>query len=103
MRDDIHHSLACMCTHILEFKFLECRDACVHRHKYEYWVAMISRLLQNIGLFCRIQSLLQCSLAKETYNFKEPNTYVYIYIYIYIHINIYIFIYIYVYLYIYIY
>ena len=25
-----------------------------------------------IGLFCRIQTLLQGSIAKETYNFKEP-------------------------------
>jgi len=25
-----------------------------------------------IGLFCRIQSLLQSSFAQETYNFKEP-------------------------------
>jgi len=27
-----------------------------------------------MGLFCRIQSLLQGSFAKETYNFKEPTT-----------------------------
>ena len=37
-----------------------------------YGVATISRLLKNIGLFCRISSLLQGSFAKETYNFKEP-------------------------------
>ena len=29
---------------------------------------------QIIGLFCRIQSLLQGSFAKETYDFKEPTT-----------------------------
>ena len=35
-------------------------------------VATISRLLQSIGLFCRISSLLKGSFTKETYNFKEP-------------------------------
>jgi len=34
--------------------------------------ATISRLLEIIGLFCRILSLLQDSFAKETYHFKEP-------------------------------
>jgi len=37
-----------------------------------YGMATISRLLNIIGLFCRSASLLQGSLAKETYNFKEP-------------------------------
>ena len=37
-----------------------------------YGVATISRLLKIIGLFCRIQSLLWGSFAKETYNLKEP-------------------------------
>jgi len=37
-----------------------------------YGVAMIIRLLKIISLFCRIQSLLQGSFAKETYNFKAP-------------------------------
>jgi len=41
-------------------------------HTYTYGVATISRLLRIMGLFCRIQSLLQGSFAKETYNFKEP-------------------------------
>jgi len=36
-----------------------------------YGVATVSRLLKNIGLFCRISSLLQGSFAKETYDFKE--------------------------------
>jgi len=36
-------------------------------------VATISRLLQIIGLFCRISSLLQGFFAKETYNLKEPS------------------------------
>ena len=35
-----------------------------------YGVAIISRLLKITGLFCRIQSLLQGSFAKETYNFR---------------------------------
>ena len=37
-------------------------------------VAPISRLLKIIRPFCRISSLLQGSLAKETYNLKEPTT-----------------------------
>ena len=32
----------------------------------------ISRLLNIIGLFCRISSLSWGSFAEETYNFKEP-------------------------------
>jgi len=35
-------------------------------------MAMMSRLLQNIGLFCRIGSLLQGSFANETYFLREP-------------------------------
>jgi len=35
-------------------------------------VATSSRLLQIIGLFFRISSLLLGSFAKEMYNFKEP-------------------------------
>ena len=38
----------------------------------EYGAATISRLLNIIGLFCRILSILQGSFAKETYHFKEP-------------------------------
>ena len=37
-----------------------------------YGVATISRLLKIMGLFCRIESLLYGSFAKETYSFKEP-------------------------------
>jgi len=40
--------------------------------RLSYGVATISRLLQIIGLFCRISSLLKGSFAKETYYFKEP-------------------------------
>ena len=35
-------------------------------------LATISRLLQIIGLFCRISSLLQVSFAQETCDFKKP-------------------------------
>jgi len=38
----------------------------------DYGMATISRLLKIIGLFCRRQSLLLGSFAKETYYFKEP-------------------------------
>jgi len=41
-------------------------------HEDSYGVAAISRLLQIIDLFCRIQTLLYGSFAKESYNFKEP-------------------------------
>ena len=34
-------------------------------------MATISRLLQIIGLFCRIWSFLYGSFSKETYNFQE--------------------------------
>ena len=37
-----------------------------------YRVATISRLLEIIGLFCRIASVLWGSFAKETYTFEEP-------------------------------
>ena len=37
-----------------------------------YEVATIRRLLEFIGLFCKILSLLQGSFAKETCVFKEP-------------------------------
>jgi len=33
---------------------------------------MISRLLWNIGLFCRLQSLSSGSFSKETYVLREP-------------------------------
>ena len=37
-------------------------------------VATIRRLVQTIGLFCRISSLSQGSFAKETCDFKESTT-----------------------------
>ena len=55
------------CNHIpfLSHKRCKCNN-------FYYGVATISRLLKITGLFCRISSLLLGSLAKETYNFKEP-------------------------------
>ena len=35
-----------------------------------YGVATSSRLLKTVGLLCRIQSLLEGSFAKETYDLK---------------------------------
>jgi len=34
----------------------------------------MSRRLKTTGLFCRIWSLFLSSVAKETYDFKEPTT-----------------------------
>ena len=51
-------------------RLTECRVVCVPICRYG--VATISRLLQITGLFCRMLSLLQGFLAKETCNFKEP-------------------------------
>ena len=45
--------------------------SCIHI-RISYGVASISRFLTITGFFCRIQSLLQGSFAKETYHFKEP-------------------------------
>ena len=39
---------------------------------YMYAVATVSRIDWNIGLFCRIQSPLQVSFEKETYNLVDP-------------------------------
>jgi len=79
-----------------------------------YGVATISRLLNMIGLFCRISSLLEVSFAKETYTFKEPtsrshpiiihvSTYMYEYVHVYVYIYVYMYIDIYIHIYIYIY
>jgi len=51
-----------MCIHIFLY-------ACVY-----YGVATSSSLLQIIGIFCRLSSLLCGSFAKETCNLKEPTT-----------------------------
>jgi len=41
----------------------------------DYGMATITRLLQIIGIFCRISSLLKGFFAKEkVYNFKEPTS-----------------------------
>jgi len=48
------------------------RECVYGTRRHCYGVATCSRLLEMIGLFCRISSLLLGSFAKETYNFKEP-------------------------------
>jgi len=67
---------ACMCAYV--GRTYACMCAYVGHHirhqkfpKNQYGVAMISRLLQNLGVFCRIMSLLWGSFAKETYVFRE--------------------------------
>jgi len=44
----------------------------VFAYLWWYGVALSSRLLKIIGLFCRISSLVSGSYAKMTCNFKEP-------------------------------
>ena len=70
---------------VMRCSVLRCDAVCYSSlsriHEYSYCkcvylyvcgVAMISKLLKNIGLFCRISSLLKGSFAKETYVFREP-------------------------------
>ena len=89
----------CMCMYIYRYRYIRtivtryvyicvCHCICIHLHvthmilkpciyiyiymsHTQYGVAAISRLLQSTGLFCRIQSLLQGSFAKETCNFRS--------------------------------
>ena len=59
-----------------EWEGNDCQTHATHWQReweeHDYGVATISRLLINIGLFCRISSLLQGFSAKETCDFKEP-------------------------------
>jgi len=48
------------------------RKSFVHYLSCLYGVATISRLLQNIGLFCKRALPKRPIFSKETYNFKEP-------------------------------
>jgi len=67
----------CVCKSVCTYIYMY---VCMHMvfldsfmYAYDnYAVATISRLLKNLGLFCRISSLSQGSFAKETYDFKEP-------------------------------
>ena len=63
---NIHKS---MYIHRVRVRAHVCR-LLLHLH-HRYGVSTMSRLLKIISLFCRIQSLLQDSFAKETYNFEE--------------------------------
>ena len=59
----------CICLYIYAYTYIHYKYA----YNYiRYGMATITRLLEIIGLFCRISSLLCGSFAKETYNFKEP-------------------------------
>ena len=62
----------CICMHIHMYVCIYIHTHITHINSHAYGVAAISRLLKSIGLFCRIQFLLQGSFAKETYNLNEP-------------------------------
>jgi len=52
-----------------------CACACVCVMHYQvcgYGVATVNRINKIIGLFCRIASLLEVFLAKETYHLIDP-------------------------------
>ena len=62
-----------MCTHVcFTHTHTHSPYTCTKSYVETYGVSTISRLLKNVGLFCRISSLLQGSFAKATCNFKEP-------------------------------
>ena len=67
-----------VCCSVLQYiavccSVVQCVAGVLHS-RWCYGVATIGRLLKIAGLFCRIQSLLQGSFAKETYHFKEPTS-----------------------------
>ena len=65
----------CVCVCVYIYIYI---NICIHiftpLYIHMYGVATINRLLNIIGLFCRILSLLQGSFAKETYSCKEPTS-----------------------------
>jgi len=61
-----------VCCRVLPDIPMTYRGHTAHILWIHYGLATIDRLLKDISLFCRIQSLLSGSFAKETYNFKEP-------------------------------
>ena len=63
---EYYHTLQCIATRTAIHRSTPQHTA---RH---YGVATDSRIDQIIGLFCRIMSLLQGFLTKETYNFIDP-------------------------------
>jgi len=69
MHRNTYIHICVLCIHVT-------RDTCIRRAIRKgvctYEVATISRLLEFVGLFCRISSLLYGSSAEETYDFKEP-------------------------------
>jgi len=73
----IRHLATCFAAYHTDTHIHICTHMRAHSHAHTnhwscYGVAEISRLLQILGLFCRILSLTQGSFAKETYNFEEP-------------------------------
>ena len=67
-----HQIIGLFCKRAVSNVFRIEYDGIETKHMYTYGVATMSRHLKIIGLFCRTQSLLQGSFAKETCNFKEP-------------------------------
>jgi len=58
------------CAHYMSMYSLQNVSLC-SLENITYEVAMISRLLKDIGRFCRIQFFLKVFFAKETYVFRE--------------------------------
>jgi len=72
-RTNLHKARDSVCVKTLRCQELQgTRNLIMER---AYGIATISRLLQIIGLFCRISYLSWSSFAKETYDFMEPTTF----------------------------
>ena len=86
----------CVCVCVYE-------DACFDIYTDTYGVAMISRLLKIIGLFCKRALQKRRYSAKETYNFAKPTNRshpISIYARMYVNVCMYVCIYVYVCMYI---
>jgi len=59
----------CLC--ICKCIYTECEPE-AHKAQRCYGVALVSRLLKIIGLFCKKDLEKRLYSAKETYNLKEP-------------------------------
>jgi len=72
MRDQKRPVYICECeTHTCVIMSIR-MNAAMRDQKERYGVAMISRLLKMIGLFCKRALYKRPYSAKDTYNFKEP-------------------------------
>ena len=65
------HTLYCTCSIVYRVHLPPQSSTAQGTAHVRYEVVTISRLLKTTGLFCRIQSVLEGSFAKETYHFKE--------------------------------